>query len=36
MRDGQKAVNRVVQLPEGYWMSWGGEYSQFLAAKAAT
>jgi cobalt-zinc-cadmium resistance protein CzcA len=33
VRDGQKAVNRVVQLPEGYWMSWGGEYSQFLAAK---
>jgi cobalt-zinc-cadmium resistance protein CzcA len=23
----------MVQLPEGYWMSWGGEYSQFLAAK---
>jgi cobalt-zinc-cadmium resistance protein CzcA len=33
VRDGQKAVNRMVQLPEGYWMSWGGEYSQFLAAK---
>ena len=33
VRDGQKAVNRAVQLPEGYWMSWGGEYSQFLAAK---
>jgi cobalt-zinc-cadmium resistance protein CzcA len=33
VRDGQEAVNRAVQLPEGYWMSWGGEYSQFLAAK---
>jgi cobalt-zinc-cadmium resistance protein CzcA len=33
VRDGQKAVNSAVQLPEGYWMSWGGEYSQFLAAK---
>ena len=33
VRDGQAAVNRAVQLPEGYWMAWGGEYSQFLAAK---
>jgi cobalt-zinc-cadmium resistance protein CzcA len=33
VRDGQKAVNRAVQLPEGYWLGWGGEYSQFLAAK---
>jgi cobalt-zinc-cadmium resistance protein CzcA len=33
VRDGQKAVNQVVHLPEGYWMSWGGEYSLFLAAK---
>ena len=33
VRDGQAAVNRAVQLPEGYWMSWGGEYSQFIAAK---
>jgi cobalt-zinc-cadmium resistance protein CzcA len=34
VRDGQTAVNRTVQLPAGYWMTWGGEYSQFLAAKA--
>ncbi|HLH09224.1 MAG TPA: CusA/CzcA family heavy metal efflux RND transporter [Terriglobales bacterium] len=32
--DGQAAVNKVVHLPQGYWMTWGGEYSQFLAAKA--
>jgi cobalt-zinc-cadmium resistance protein CzcA len=31
---GQKAVNQVVHLPQGYRMTWGGEYSQFLAAKA--
>lgn len=31
---GQKAVNKVVHLPPGYRMTWGGEYSQFLAAKA--
>ena len=34
VRDGQKAVDHNVHLPEGYWMSWGGEYSQFVAAKA--
>jgi len=34
VHDGQAAVNRTVQLPEGYWMDWGGEYSQLLAAKA--
>ena len=33
VHDAQKAVDKAVQLPEGYWMSWGGEYSQFLAAK---
>ena len=21
-------------LPQGYWLNWGGEYSQFLEAKA--
>jgi heavy metal efflux system protein len=34
VRDGQKAVNQSVELPQGYWLSWGGEYSQFLEAKA--
>src|SRR6476659_4791841 len=33
VRDGQAAVSKVVSLPQGYWMIWGGEYSQFLAAK---
>ncbi len=33
VRDGQAAVNKVVHLPPGYWMTWGGEYSLFLAAK---
>jgi cobalt-zinc-cadmium resistance protein CzcA len=34
VKDGQKAVNAAVHLPEGYWMNWGGEYSQFLEAKS--
>jgi cobalt-zinc-cadmium resistance protein CzcA len=34
VKAGQKAVNQVVHLPQGYRMTWGGEYSQFLAAKA--
>lgn len=34
VREGQKAVNQAVALPQGYWLNWGGEYSQFLEAKA--
>ncbi len=34
VRDGQKAVNKAVGLPQGYWLSWGGEYSQLLEAKS--
>jgi len=34
VHDGQEAVSRAVALPPGYWMTWGGEYSQLLAAKA--
>jgi len=34
VREGQKAVNQAVSLPQGYWLNWGGEYSQFLEAKA--
>jgi len=34
VRDGQAAVNNAVTLPQGYWMVWGGEYSQFLEAKS--
>ncbi len=33
VRDAQKAVAKKVTLPEGYWMEWGGEYSEFLEAK---
>ncbi len=32
--EGQKAVNKAVTLPQGYWMTWGGEYSQLLQAKS--
>ncbi len=34
VREGQKAVDKAVTLPQGYTLSWGGEYSQFLEAKA--
>jgi heavy metal efflux system protein len=34
VRDGQKAVNKAVGLPQGYWLTWGGEYSQLLEAKS--
>ena len=33
VRDGQAAVAKAVTLPPGYWMEWGGEYSQFVEAK---
>jgi len=32
--DGQEAVSKVVSLPQGYRMEWGGEYSEFLAARS--
>jgi Cu/Ag efflux pump CusA len=31
---GQRAVAKSVQLPEGYRLDWGGEYSELLEAKA--
>jgi len=31
---GQAAVNKAVQLPPGYRLDWGGEYSELLAAKS--
>jgi cobalt-zinc-cadmium resistance protein CzcA len=34
VRDGQDAVSKAISLPQGYWLSWGGEYSQFLEAKS--
>jgi len=33
VREGQKKVDQAVALPQGYTLSWGGEYSQFLEAK---
>jgi cobalt-zinc-cadmium resistance protein CzcA len=32
--DGQEAVRKGVPLPPGYRLEWGGEYSEFLAAKS--
>jgi cobalt-zinc-cadmium resistance protein CzcA len=34
VRDGQAAVKKAINLPQGYWMTWGGEYSQYLDARA--
>jgi len=34
VRDGQAAVRKTINLPQGYWMTWGGEYSQYLDARA--
>jgi cobalt-zinc-cadmium resistance protein CzcA len=34
VRAGQAAVNEMVQLPEGYRLDWGGEYSELLEAKS--
>ena len=33
VNEAQKAVNATVHLPQGYVMSWGGEYSELLDAK---
>jgi len=32
--DGQRAIRKAVLLPQGYRVSWGGEYSEFLQAKS--
>ena len=34
VREGQRAVNAAVHLPPGYQMTWGGEYSELLAAES--
>ena len=34
VEDGQTAVARAISLPQGYTLAWGGEYSQFLEARA--
>ncbi len=31
--EAQKAVAKTVTLPPGYWMEWGGEYSELVEAK---
>ncbi len=33
VHDGQNAVAKAVRLPQGYWMTWGGEYSLFVEAR---
>lgn len=33
VKAGQQAVNHAVKLPPGYHMTWGGEYSEYLAAR---
>jgi len=32
--DGQQAIRKAVSLPQGYRVSWGGEYSEFLQARS--
>jgi cobalt-zinc-cadmium resistance protein CzcA len=34
VQNGQKAIAKEVQLPEGYHLDWGGEYSELLEAKS--
>jgi cobalt-zinc-cadmium resistance protein CzcA len=34
VEDGERAVRKAVPLPPGYRLEWGGEYSEFLAAKS--
>ena len=34
INDGQRAVAKHVQLPPGYTLDWGGEYSELLEAKS--
>jgi cobalt-zinc-cadmium resistance protein CzcA len=32
--EGQRAVNKAVLLPQGYKMTWGGEYSEYLESRS--
>jgi cobalt-zinc-cadmium resistance protein CzcA len=34
VEDGQRAVRKAIHLPPGYRLEWGGEYSEFLAARS--
>ncbi len=33
VQDAQAAINSRVKLPAGYWLSWGGQYENLIAAK---
>jgi cobalt-zinc-cadmium resistance protein CzcA len=33
VQDGQEAVRKNVEIPGGYFVTWGGEYDQYQAAK---
>jgi cobalt-zinc-cadmium resistance protein CzcA len=33
VNDAQKAVRKWVALPQGYTLDWGGEYSEYIAAR---
>src|SRR6202035_1908365 len=33
VRDAQRAVRQNVALPQGYTLDWGGEYSEYVAAR---
>jgi cobalt-zinc-cadmium resistance protein CzcA len=33
VQDAQKAVQQTVTLPQGYRLDWGGEYSEYVAAR---
>lgn len=34
VEDGQRAVSKAVPLPPGYKVEWGGEFSEYLAARS--
>jgi len=34
VEDAQRSIHRQVSLPSGYWMTWGGEYDLYLAARS--
>jgi cobalt-zinc-cadmium resistance protein CzcA len=34
VKSGQQAIAKAVQLPEGYRLDWGGEYSELLESKS--
>ena len=34
VHEGQTAVDKAVKLPQGYRLSWGGEYSQLVSAES--